>query len=201
MEWVPREENTLADELSKLIIPDDFSFSRKNFRQMEDRFAPHPIDMFSSNENKLCDRLYSMHWCRGSGGVQAFAYDWSGEIAWIHCPYMMLVGRVWRKLQYDGIIATILIPSWESATWWRLVVPDAVHFDEAVVDWVWLHRSDPALFVPGTAPGRTIEPPDWPVMAVRIDFLAGGRDRRRIPLRDMCLRGGCNVCGRRTWHR
>ena len=69
VEWVPR------DELSKLLIPDDFSLSRKYFRQPEDRFGPHSIDLFSSNENNLCDRFYSLHWCRGSGGVQAFAYD------------------------------------------------------------------------------------------------------------------------------
>ncbi len=47
MEWVPREENTLADELSKLLNPDDFSLNRKYFRQLEDRFGPHSIDLFS----------------------------------------------------------------------------------------------------------------------------------------------------------
>ncbi len=31
VEWVPREENTRADELSKLLIPDDFNLSRKYF--------------------------------------------------------------------------------------------------------------------------------------------------------------------------
>ncbi len=60
VEWNPREENTLADELSKLLIPDDFSLSRKYFKQLEDRFAPHSIDLFSSNENNICDRLYSL---------------------------------------------------------------------------------------------------------------------------------------------
>ena len=54
----------------------------------------------------------------------------------------------------------MLIPPWESATWWRLVVPDGVHFDEALVFWMWLPRSDPDPFVPGTSPGRTIELPD-----------------------------------------
>ena len=75
VEWVPREENTLADELSKLLIPDDYNLSRKYFRQLEDRLGPYSIDMCSSNENNLCDRLYSSHWCRGSSGVHAFAYD------------------------------------------------------------------------------------------------------------------------------
>ncbi len=100
--------------------------------------------------------------------MQAFAYEWRGEVTWIHCPYGM-VGRVWQNLQHDGVTATMQIPSWESATLWRLVVPDGAHFDEAAVDWVWLHRSDPDLFVPGTAPGRTIEPPDWPVIYGRPD--------------------------------
>ena len=58
------------------------------------------------------------------------------------------------------VTTTMLIPLWESATWWRLVVPDGAHFVEAVGDWVWLPMSDPDLFVPGMAPRRTIEPPD-----------------------------------------
>ncbi len=70
---------------------------------------------------------------QGFGGVHAFVYDWSGEVAWIHCPYMMM-GRVWSKLQHDGVTSTMLIASWEFATWWRLVVPDGAHFVEAAVD-------------------------------------------------------------------
>ena len=68
--------------------------------------------------------------------------------------------RVWRQLQHDGGIATMVIPLWESAKWWRLVVPDVAHFVEAVVDMVWLPMSGHDLFVPGTTPGRAIEPPD-----------------------------------------
>ena len=34
-EWVPRNENTLADELSKLLIPDDCMLSRVLFQQSE----------------------------------------------------------------------------------------------------------------------------------------------------------------------
>jgi len=94
----------------------------------------------------------------------------------------------------------MLIPAWESATWWRLVVPDGTNVAEAVVDGVWLPMSDPDLFLPGTAPGRTIESPDWPVMALRSVFLARG-DRRWIPFRVRSLRGGCSACRCRTWHR
>ena len=94
----------------------------------------------------------------------------------------------------------MMIPSWESSAWLRLLAPDVAHFAEAVFDWVWLPKSVPNLFIPGTAPGRAIEHPDWSIMAVRNDFSAGG-DRRRIPLRDMCVHGGCSACTCRTWHR
>ncbi len=64
----------------------------------------------------------------------------------------------------------MLIPLWESAPWWQLVSPDACHFAECVLNWVWLLRDDPSLFVAGTTPGRAVLPPDWQFMAVRLDF-------------------------------
>ncbi len=93
-----------------------------------------------------------LHWCRGTAGVNAFAYFWGGELVWVNCPYMLL-GRVWRKLKHDGATATVLVPLWESATWWGLDVPYGAHFSEEVVHWVWLPRDDPSLFVPRPAPG------------------------------------------------
>jgi hypothetical protein len=200
VEWVPREENTLADELSKLLIPDDSMLSRAFFRKLEERFGPHSVDLFASGANNQCGKFYSLHWCRGTAGVNAFAFNWGGESAWGNCPYR-LIGRVWRKLQSDAAVATLLVPLWESATWWTLLVPDAIHFAEAVVDWVWLPRMEPTLFVPGVGPtGRDVTPPDWPIMAVRVDFSAGAT-LRRISLRDRCVRGGCDACRSLKWHR
>ena len=51
VEWVPREENTLADELSKLIIPDDWMIRREVFGQLEQRWGRHAADLFASNAN------------------------------------------------------------------------------------------------------------------------------------------------------
>ena len=97
--------------------------------------------------------------------------------------------------------ATVLVPLWESATWWGLVVPDGGHFSEEVVDWVWLPRDNPNLFVPGSTPGgQEIVQPVWPSMAVRVDFSAGG-DHIRIPLRIRCIHGGCDACRLRSWYR
>ena len=51
VKWVPREENSLADELSKLAIPDDYMLSRMVFRQLEERWGRHSIDLFASGAN------------------------------------------------------------------------------------------------------------------------------------------------------
>ena len=98
-------------------------------------------------------------------------------------------------------MATVIVPLSESSTWWGLVVPDSVHLADEVVDWVWLDRSDPDLSVHGSAPGgRAVVPPDWPLLAVRVDFSEAGANRR-ISLRDRCLKGGCGVCRSISWHR
>jgi hypothetical protein len=79
VEWVPREENALADELSKLIIPDDAMLSRSFFRQLELRWGTDTVDLFSSGTNNQCGRFYSLHRCRWTAGVNAFAFNRSGE--------------------------------------------------------------------------------------------------------------------------
>ena len=75
VEWVPREINAFADEISKLLIPDDWSISRRFIAMLDARWGPHSCDLFSSTENNLCVMFYSIHWCRGTSDVNAFAYD------------------------------------------------------------------------------------------------------------------------------
>ncbi len=75
VEWVPREGKALADELSTLLII-------ATFRRLEERWGSHIVDLFASAKNIKCERFYSLHWCRGSAGCDAFAFDWSGEAAW-----------------------------------------------------------------------------------------------------------------------
>ncbi len=151
------------------------------------------MDFFASGDNNQCERFYSLHWCHGSAGCDAFAFVWSCEVAWVSCPYRM-IGRVGQKLRQKLVVATIIVPFWESVTWWGQVVPDSAHLANKVVDWMWLDTSDPDLFVPGSAPGgREVAPPDWPLLAVRMDFSETGT-HRRLPLCDRCLKGGCRAC-------
>jgi hypothetical protein len=61
VEWVSREGSTLANEMSKLLIPDDSMLSRSFFRKREERFGPHAVDLFASGANNQCGNFYSLH--------------------------------------------------------------------------------------------------------------------------------------------
>ncbi len=71
---------------------------------------------------------------------------------------LLIVGRVWRKLDNDGARATILVLMRESAKWWGLLAPDGGYLPDKVIDWVWLDKMDPDRFVQGTALGAGICP-------------------------------------------
>ena len=158
------------------------------------------MDLFASSDNNQCGKFYSLHWCRGTAGVNAFGFLWIGENCWINAPYRV-IGRVWRSLLEQGAVATILVPLWQSATWWLLIAPDAIHLSEFVVDWMWLPRTRQDLFLGGCAPGRAVYPPDWPVMALRVDFSPGRRIRCPLSKRQRCVYGGCSACWSSSWHR
>jgi len=74
VEWVPREENALADELSKLLIPDDWRLASTFFNLLEDRWGPHAVDLFASSDNAQCKKFYFLHWRRGTTGVNALGF-------------------------------------------------------------------------------------------------------------------------------
>jgi len=76
----------------------------------------------------------------------------------------------------------------------HMVVLDAAHLANEVVDWMWLDMTDPDFFVLGSAlGGRAVVPPDWPLLTVRVDFTEAGTCRR-IFLCDRCHKGGCGAC-------
>jgi len=61
VEWVPLEENAFADEISKMLIPEDWMLSRIWFQYLDYRWGPHTADLFASNANNQCARFFSLH--------------------------------------------------------------------------------------------------------------------------------------------
>ena len=155
---------------------------------------------FTTGENNHCSKLYSVHWCRGSSGVNGFGFDWSLDNCWIHAPFH-LIGKIWRKLREQGAKATIIVPLWTSSTWRHLIAPDAIYLSKFVADWMCLPMSDPSLFVSGqTSVGRAISSPDWQIMALRVDFSANQSDYM-LSKRDRCIQEDYHACAGNTWKR
>ena len=96
-EWVPREENVFADEISKMLIPEDWMLSMSWFQLLDYRWGPHTVDLFASNDNNQRARFFFLHWCRDSSGINAFGQQWNGETCWVNYSFN-LIGKVWRSL-------------------------------------------------------------------------------------------------------
>ena len=63
--WIPRNENLLADHLSRCKDSDDWYVSEDVFKTLDRKWGPHSIDRFATHYNRKCERLIP------GGGFQA----------------------------------------------------------------------------------------------------------------------------------
>ncbi len=68
VEWVPREKNTLADELSKLLIPDDCSLNRKHLVSRRTGGRVGCMHSLTIGAGKLLGYTAPIGWWAGFGG-------------------------------------------------------------------------------------------------------------------------------------
>ena len=69
-------------------------------------------------------RFNSKNLCPGTLGVDAFAYDWTGEFNCL-VPPVHLIGKTIKYFcsSKTGYKAILVSPYWASATFWPLIVP------------------------------------------------------------------------------
>jgi hypothetical protein len=95
-EWIPREQNQLADYLSKVKKMDDFGLQPEVFESVLRQFGPLSVDRFASAHNALLPAFFSEFWCPGSCGVNAFIESWSGPRSYCFPPPRLVM----RTLQH-----------------------------------------------------------------------------------------------------
>lgn len=78
-EWIPREQNELADYCSRLVEYDDWSLNPAVFKWLDELWGPHSIDRFADHVNTQTQRFNSRFWMPGSEAVDTFTCDWSME--------------------------------------------------------------------------------------------------------------------------
>ena len=121
-QWVPREENTLADMYSRIRDENDWMLSRRWFRCLDERFGPHTVDCFASCKNNQIPRFFSRWWCPGCEAADAFTTSWAEENVWM-VPPVHLILRAIKMVQYFKCHGTLVVPFWRSAVWWPEVCP------------------------------------------------------------------------------
>ena len=113
-EWVPREDNELADYYSKVVDVDDWQVNPEVFANLDNLWGPHTLDDFASLKTKETQRYCSRWWNPVCLAVDAFTVSWKGENLWV-MPPMYLIAMVLRTLEAYSCHATIIVPEWVSA--------------------------------------------------------------------------------------
>ena len=125
-DWIPREQNQLADFYSKHTVDrDDWAVSALFFAQINRLFGPFTVDRFANEKNAKCSCFNSRFYCPGTSGVDAFAQDWSGHKNYL-VPPLRFVPKCLQHLQTCGAVGTFVLPLWRSALFYPLFFDGAV---------------------------------------------------------------------------
>ena len=120
LNWIPREENVVADEMSKFIDYDDWRTSDAFFHYLNQTWGPFTIDRFANQKNAKTVRYNALFWNPQCEAVDAFTQDWSNEVNWV-VPPVFLVSKALRHAKACRASGTLVAPCWESAPFWPLL--------------------------------------------------------------------------------
>ena len=119
--WVPREENCFADEISKFFDLDSWEVNQEVFRFFVVKWGPHHVDLFADPTNTKCVKFFTRDFFKGSAATDAFAQNWSGVNCWI-TPPISLISKTIRHAEICSAYGTLVVPKWESSSFWPLLV-------------------------------------------------------------------------------
>lgn len=126
--WIPREENQIADAISKSVDTDDWSIDNETFSYIESNFGCCTIDRFADTSNSKTKRFNSKYFCPETNAVNAFSCDWGdNELNWL-CPPISLIGKTIQHLKNCKGRGILFLPIWPSAYYWPLLTSNGKTF-------------------------------------------------------------------------
>lgn len=134
LNWIPRDLNTVADEMSKFVDYDDWRTSDGFFNHLRSRWGPFTIDRFANQKNTKTVRYNALFWDPACEAVDAFTQDWSNEANWL-VPPVFLVPKVLCHAESCRASGTLVVPYWESAPYWPMLRKKNGDFRNFVVDY------------------------------------------------------------------
>ena len=96
--WIPRDFNSVAGEISKIIDYNDYTINDDIFAFSHKSLGPHTVDHFACHYNKKLPLFNSKFFQPGTRGVNAFSQDWAFANNWL-CPPTYLTVRVVNHLK------------------------------------------------------------------------------------------------------
>lgn len=186
VEWIPREENTLADAFSKAFDPSDWVCCDSVFQSLAHAWGMPQFDLFASASNHKVPRFFSLHHCPECVGINAFTQQWGNlGLCWCYPPFHV-IPRVISQAVAQQAIVCLLVPALPGAYWWPGLLASRGLFASFVADVRFFPRTPRSAIV---RPGRSNRPgaktPHWNMIALLIDCRpsdTGARARHLIPV-------------------
>ena len=89
---------------------------------LRQKFGPFCLDLFTSPFSYLFKLFCSRFLCKDTAAVDAFTIDWSSLTNGFFHPPVGLVTRVLKHAQYVKAKGVLIVPVWESADFWPVIV-------------------------------------------------------------------------------
>jgi hypothetical protein len=125
-EWIPREQNQLADYLSKVKELDDFGLQPPVFARVAEQFGPLAVDRFASAHNALLPVFFSEYWSPHSSGVNAFTDNWSSSRSYCFPPPRLVFRTIEHARECKADIVLVVL-DWPGQPWWPVLVGSGGH--------------------------------------------------------------------------
>jgi hypothetical protein len=180
--WVPREENAVADDISKWIDTTDVRLDPTVFASLSERWGPYDYDLFASANTRQVEKYFSWFHTPTSMGVNAFANTWTGT-CWAFPPFSLL-GPFWRHVaSLEELVITVVVPVWPTAPWWDYVQPECgPQFAPCVRDYTILLPSHSLLQDWSSGEAKYLAPRSYSMVALSLVLR---RDPALTPLVDV----------------
>ncbi len=117
VKWIRRDENKMADKLSRFIDLDEWGITDQFFQEIQQDWGYCSCDRFASAENAKLENFNSKFAAEGASAIDAFSQDWSGHTNWL-CPPPYLIPKVLDHAKRCKARGILVIPNWPSARFW-----------------------------------------------------------------------------------
>ena len=125
--WIPPTKTEKTNYISHLIHFDDWQIAQDFFLSLEELWGAYTVDCFADFYIAKLSRFFSRFWNPGASGIDFFAQELSSENCLV-VPPVSLVARVIHYLSLQRAMATLVVPSWPSSSFWRLLTSKYLWF-------------------------------------------------------------------------